>query len=110
MDLRANCGEDKDTRVIICHGNDLQTLVNQMTYCGLVDQFMQSFGRAKVVSNDALFDGKSKSLTKQELEENSHDADHDFKKVGKDTPDMSFNSNISTQARLRLLVGRQRTS
>ena len=80
-----------------------------MTYCGLVDQFMQSFGRAIVVSNDAQFDGKSKSLTKQELEENSHDADDDFKKVGKDTPDMSFNSNISTQARLRLLVGRQRT-
>ena len=31
------------------------------------------------------------------------------KEVGKDTPDMSFNSNISTQARLRLLVGRQGT-
>ena len=46
IDFIENCGEDKDKRVIICHGNDLQTLVNQMTYCGLVDQFMQSFGRA----------------------------------------------------------------
>ena len=35
--------------------------------------------------------------------------DHELKKVGKDSPDMSFNSPISTQARLRLLVGRQRT-
>ena len=99
IDFIENCGEDKDKRVIICHGNDLQTLVNQMTYCGLVDQFMQSFGRAidfmQVVSNDAQFDGKSKSLTKlnvhtnlselilkedltrQELEENSHDAEFD---------------------------------
>ena len=56
-----NCGEDKDKRVIICHGNDLQTLVNQMTYCGSVDQFMQSFGRA---IDFMQFDGKSKSLTK----------------------------------------------
>ena len=99
IDFIKNCGEERENRVIICHGNDLKTLINQMTYCGLADQFMQSFGRAidflQVVSNDEQFEGQSKSLTKlnvhknlselilkedltrQELEENAHDAEFD---------------------------------
>ena len=99
IDFIENIGEDKEKRVIICHGNDLKTLINQMTYCGLGTKFMQSFGRAidflQVVSNDDQFEKKSKSLTRldvpinlselilkedltrQELEENAHDAEFD---------------------------------
>ena len=85
--------------IIICHGNDLQTLINQMTHCGLAEQFKNSFWGAidfmQVVSDDSEFNEKSKSLTKlnvnknlselilkeditrKELEENSHDAEFD---------------------------------
>ena len=92
-------GVDKEKKVIVCHGHDLQTLINQMSHCGLAEQFMRSFGGAldfmQIVSNASQFIGKSKSLTKlnveknlaeeilgedltrQELEENAHNAEFD---------------------------------
>ena len=39
-----NYGVDKKNKVIVCHGNDLQTLINQMSHCGLAEQFMRSCG------------------------------------------------------------------
>ena len=33
IDFIENCGEEREKRVLICHGNDLKTLINQMNYC-----------------------------------------------------------------------------
>ena len=91
-------GKSGKKPIIACHGEDLLTLLNSMAYVGLEERLMSAIGGHlnfyEVVANDPMFDGKSKSLVKldvdenlseqilgkqvrREIEENAHDAEFD---------------------------------
>ena len=90
---------------LVCHGNDMKTLLNNMALVGLdkelVENIVGSVNSLEVFSNDEQFDDKSKSLSslkksknlaeeilgdnikREELVKDAHDAEYDAILLGR---------------------------
>ena len=90
-----------DKPVLVCHGNDMWTLMNNMAYVGLDEELLSTIGGSMnfldVVKEEENLMGKSKSLTSLSVSENLSEiilGNHMRSEITQHAHDAEFDANL----------------